>query len=83
MSQIRKAVLVKRQTDDGLAEAAAEVPLGKEYLVDIDAIQSLLAYNLDHQVYHRRLWITIVDDQGRDEGVWPMELLAIEPETVN
>lgn len=72
MPHLTTATLVKRVTDNGLSEVNANVPLGRKYTIDLDTIQNVRAFNVDHNVFHD-IQIVFVDN-----GRWfPLELLDV------
>lgn len=74
---ILQAVLVKRETDDGLMAFHDEVELGRRYLVDLDRLERQVLMRHDHpdgrEEFHRKDLIPDV------EGYWlPLECLRLE-----
>lgn len=72
MSRFVTAKLVKRTTDDGLVEVKDDVPLGREYQVDLDSIEILTLINKLKNKEHTKevIWA--------DNSRWiPTELLSI------
>jgi hypothetical protein len=79
MTPIR-AVLVKRQTDDGLIGVKSTTPLGKVYLVDLESVSTETLYNTILRKRHVKEIIMVLDgDDGYLPIAWmPTELLRIE-----
>lgn len=73
--RVGKAILIKRKTDDGLFEIQDDVPLGREYLVNLDTRISGDGINTETGEFWRREIIFMVD------GEWfPTEMLDIREE---
>jgi len=73
--RVVKAKLIKRCTDDGLFEIEEDVPVGKEYLVDLDTMQMAQGHNYVKKVNWYKL--IIFDVFG---GWLPRELLQMSEE---
>ncbi len=73
--RIARAILIKRETADGLISVFEHVPLGKEYLVDLDTRRIAKGYN----VPKKQIWEKeIINCYGVDGGWWPTEMLEIK-----
>lgn len=69
----RRAVLIKRSTDDGLIEVEDRVPLGRVYQVRLETLRQGRGFNLKHGKFWQH---TIISDVT---GGWlPIEILEIE-----
>lgn len=51
---IVRARLVKLRTDDGLIESVDDVPLGREYRIDLTTRRLQKMYNTDRQRFHQK-----------------------------
>lgn len=71
------AVLIKHRTEDGLMELCDNVPLGREYEVDMDSRKRVKLFNAVQEKVHRKEVIGIIED-GKFAGWMPMELLVIK-----
>lgn len=72
--RLYRAKLVKHATADGLIEMEDSVPLGKEYVVDLDTRAPKAMFHLVQQIHHEREMVAAVD------GGWlPTELLDLPP----
>lgn len=70
---IVKATLIKHKTDDGLVEFNPGVPLGQEYLVDLDSRRKQSMFNAEFLVTHKK------DLIFTPEGAWlPVECLKLQ-----
>jgi len=67
------ATLRKTQTSDGLFEMHDDIPLGKQYRVDLDSIKVERYFHTEKKVEHSKEVILDVDDSG----TLPTELLYI------
>lgn len=73
MSNLVKAKLIKRITDDECFEVFDDVPIGKEYIVDLDTIAKVGGYNVKKDVWwYREIIYT------NEKRYFPVELLEIE-----
>lgn len=71
---IVKATLVKHKTDDGLVEFNAGVPLGQEYLVDLQTRRKAQMLNGEFMVMHEK---EVINDATN--GRWlPIECLKLQ-----
>jgi len=72
----RRAVLIKRTTEDGLVEIQDDVELGREYIIDDSTIRMAAGYN--HVL--KKTWARLIVDVKEDQNVrwFPTELLRIE-----
>ena len=68
--RIVKAKLIKRTTDDGLFEIEDDIPIGKQYLVDLDSMEKCFGRNTVKGVNWEK--VIIYDVFG---GWMPTELL--------
>jgi len=73
---LRKGVLIKRTTDDGLVEIQDAVELGREYLIDDNTIRMAAGFN--HVV--KKKWVRLIVDvlDGAEVRWFPTELLRME-----
>lgn len=72
--RIVTAKLKQHKTADGLYEFYEEVPLGKEYTVDIGAAREMVFWNRDHERKHTKMMVPDVKDGG-----WlPLECLEVQ-----
>jgi hypothetical protein len=71
---LTRARLIKRVTDDGMFKVFEDVPIGREYVIDLDSLRSARFYNINKEQFHTK---DIVNTQ--EGGFLPMELLEIEP----
>jgi len=63
------ATLKKKKTDDGYFEVFEDVPIGKEYFIDLDSIQNKMGINLPTgKTFECKIVQT-------NEGWFPIELL--------
>ncbi len=72
-----KAKLIKLHTDDHLFEVMDVVPLGKEYVVDLDSRKTVEGYNIPNQKFWKREIILT-----EDGSYFPTEMLKIEEEEI-
>ena len=76
---LRKATLLKRNTDDGCEIVEDHVPLGKEYLVDVASIQLIRHVNREFGVDKMRHCIQVFDPVShRSTGWFILECLEIQ-----
>lgn len=69
-----KAKLIKHTTADGLFEVFENIPIDKEYDIDLDSIEMGLGYNTEKHIFWERYIIYTLS------GEWfPLELLEITP----
>jgi len=70
------ATLIKRMTEDELFEVLDSVPLGREYVVDLDSICKIDGYCYIKKIpWNQREMIYVLEPPG-----WfPTELLDIKP----
>lgn len=72
MTAFVTAILVTRQTADGLVEFEDHVELGTEYVVDLDSRRTITLVNVDRHLTHTK---DVVDTAC---GRWlPMECLQL------
>jgi len=73
---LRRAVLIKRTTDDGLVEIKDNVKIGKVYQVDDNTIRAAAGLNFEQN----KIWIRLIVDVIDNENImwFPTELLRIE-----
>jgi len=71
------AVLIKTKSDDGLFNIREDIPIGKEYFVDLDSRRVVKGYNTVHKVEWKKEIINLIDDE-LCHGWMPTELLEIE-----
>ena len=74
---IRRAVLIKRTTDDGLVEIKDHIALGKVYQVEENTIRMAVGLNTEHNKPWLRLIVDVIDDE-KNLMWFPTELLRIE-----
>lgn len=75
MRRLGRARLVKQQTDDELVSVNDGVPLGREYVVDLNSRQRHKLFNVPSGRFHEKEMIEAVDG---DEWAWyAAELLEI------
>lgn len=68
--------LIKRVSDDGFFEIEDHIPIGKEYLVDIDSIRKGKGFNIPKKMVWEKEIIDVVDES---KMAWmPTEMLEIE-----
>ncbi len=70
-----KATLIKHKTNDGLVQVWEQVPIGKEYTVDLDSRCVSSGYNYKKNKKWKREIINMIGD---DIGWMPTELLNIQ-----
>jgi hypothetical protein len=67
------AKLIKRKTDDGFVEVNDDIPLGKEYIFDLNTKQIMKGIHIPTSTYWEREMIRdIVND-----GYMPTELFGL------
>ena len=71
-NNIKKAILIKRVTDDGLLELKEHLKIGIEYEVDIDTIETAGGFNMVKKKFWTREVVFTTDQQWM-----PTELLEI------
>lgn len=71
-----RAVLIARESADGLIGVNDDVEIGKVYEVDLSTIQTVTFYNVKQKVIHKREAIRAQEDDGWN--FYPTELLRIE-----
>jgi len=71
------AVLIKKESDDGLFRIKEDTPIGKEYFVDLDSRRVVRGYNTIHKVEWKKEVINLIDGE-LCYGWMPTELLEIE-----
>lgn len=78
--RLAMAITVRRVTADGLCELRDGVPLGLNYLVDLDSMREADIYNTEHDVLHVKEVVTVVDDQPPHGSLgWlPTEVIKIQ-----
>ena len=74
-STIVTARLARRQSADGIFEAADHVPLGKLYTIDLARLRVANGYNIPQQRAWEHRWM-VWDVRG---GWLPVELLDVLP----
>ena len=82
--RLRKAKLIRTTTLDGWDVLREGVPLGREYLVDLDSIKTLGHADPDHLVPVMRKFIFVYNDEdstGRPLGWFPLEMLEVLDDT--
>lgn len=76
--RIAKATLISRHTKDGISFVFETVPLGKEYLVDLDSVETDGGWwNVKAQRMYVRESVMVVDSEGNPLGPMPTELLVV------
>lgn len=72
------ATLIKTMTNDGLFEIWEDIPIGKEYIVDLNSIEIAEGYNVKFNTTWKKEIIYTYD------GEWmPTELLSFPREKGN
>lgn len=82
--KLRKAKLIRTTTLDGWDVLREGVPLGREYLVDLDSIKTLGHADPDHLVPVMRKFILVYNDEGEPPplGWFPLEMLEVLDDAV-
>jgi hypothetical protein len=77
--QVVKAKLRARTTSDGISFVKDNIPLGKDYWVDLDSAFEASWYNSDKRITVKRLTANVGSDPALAvAGFMPLELLDIE-----
>ena len=66
--QLATIELVRRQSDDGLAEAKDSITIGKRYLVDLDTLRIARFWHTEKHVEHTKTIVNTVDEVTRRRG---------------
>ena len=75
-----KAVVVKRDTSDGIPFLLDDVPIGFTYMADLDSIAELEWYNIDRNQVTKRQSIRVYGSatgKGAITGDMPLELFSL------
>lgn len=68
----------RQATVDGLVQLGDGVPIGREYLIDLDSLRVAPLFNVDQQVSHVKTVVDTIDKRtGRRSGWLPVELLEM------
>ena len=73
MANIVTAKLIKKSSDDGLFNM--HVPIGKEYLIDLDTLNVRDGYNMKKDIRWTKEIVEMVNETGGFEGLIPTELI--------
>ena len=66
----------KATTSDGLCSLNEDVPIGREYLIDVASRRTTTMWNVAHNRLHEKVIVNVVDGDGRMVGWFPLELLC-------
>jgi len=75
--RLRKANLIRRESDDGLVEMREHAPIGKEYIVDIDQVQEITCFNTERGLHHNKV-VILTYENGKPSGLMFACLLDID-----
>lgn len=76
---IVKTTLKARTTQDGVDFIKDEVPLGKQYWIDLDSVRQGVWLNTDRNIeVTRPMAMVFAKEDGSDAGWMPLELFITE-----
>jgi hypothetical protein len=75
---VKTLPLLKTKTSDGLVECRDDIPLGKQFTVDIDMLMVHDMFNVDKRIKHQKLMVWDVNECR----FFPAELLGIDDQKI-